>query len=144
MDLNEQMKVVLATTFSFYLKNHFFHWNVEGPNFPQFHEFFKMLYEDAWGAVDDIAEHIRVLDAYAPGSYERFKQLTKIDDELSIPQPMGMITKTMEDNNKLIDELKIAQDLATKENMVGLANFLQERVDIHSKWGWQLKAIAKV
>jgi starvation-inducible DNA-binding protein len=144
MDLVEQMKVVLATTFGFYLKSHFFHWNVEGTNFPEYHKFFQKIYEDAFDAIDGIAEHIRTLDAYAPGSFERLKQLSKIQDELNIPPAMSMITKLMSDNDIVIDELKAAEKLATEQNMVGLANFLQDRVDMHAKWGWQLKATAKV
>ena len=75
-ELIEQMKVTLASTFSFYLKAHNFHWNVEGANFPQFHSFFEGIYTDAWGAVDVIAEHLRTLDAYAPGSLSRFGELS--------------------------------------------------------------------
>ena len=44
--LIENMKVVLASVFSLYLKTHYFHWNVEGPNFPQYHSFLNDLYEE--------------------------------------------------------------------------------------------------
>ena len=48
--LVDQMKQVLASTFAFYLKAHNFHWNVEGPNFPQYHALFDTLYNELWGA----------------------------------------------------------------------------------------------
>jgi len=70
--LIEKLKILHASNFSFYLKLHFFHWNVEGPNFPQYHELFGDLYSDVHGSVDNYAEHLRALQAYAPGSLGRF------------------------------------------------------------------------
>ena len=74
--LIEMMRKVLADTFAMYLKAHNYHWNVEGSNFPQYHDFFGNLYQELHGAVDPIAEEIRALDAYVPGSLSRFLELT--------------------------------------------------------------------
>jgi starvation-inducible DNA-binding protein len=68
MELVEALKKAQATTFALYLKAHNFHWNVEGPDFAQYHSFLGDFYEEVFGAVDTIAELIRTLDAYAPGS----------------------------------------------------------------------------
>ena len=142
-ELVEQMKVVLASTFAFYLKAHNFHWNVEGPNFQQYHAFFGDLYAEAWGAVDLIAEHVRTLDAYAPGSLVRFKDLSVIEDEFNIPSAVAMCTKLESDNKKLIDSLTKACELAEKHKKVGILNFLEDRIDIHEKHGWMLRSITK-
>ena len=138
------MKVVLASTFAFYLKAHNFHWNVEGPDFAQYHEFLGNLYEEAFGAVDPIAEHIRALNSYAPGSLTRFAQLSVIDDQINIPNALKMIKELEMDNNKLKDELTKAYKLAETANEAGLSNFLQDRIDIHAKHGWMLRSIGKV
>ena len=121
-----------------------FHWNVTGIHFPQLHEFFGDLYDELWNAVDPIAEHLRTLDAYAPGSFKRFMDLTSIEDEISIPVAMAMVTKLQEDNEKVIASLKKAYKLAEAANAPGLSNFLQDRIDIHWKHNWQLKSIMKV
>lgn len=142
-ELVEQMKVCLASTFAFYLKAHNFHWNVEGPNFPQYHSFFEGIYSDAWGAVDGIAEHLRTLKAYAPGSFARYKDLSIVEDELNIPNAMSMVAKLEADNQKIIDQLFKTQMAAEKANKTGLANFLQDRIDIHEKNGWMLRSITK-
>ena len=97
-ELVEQMKVVLASVFSLYLKSHYFHWNVEGPNFPQYHEFLGDLYEEIYGSIDTLAEEIRTLGAYAPGSFGRFRELTSIQDEMTIPPALEMINRIAEDN----------------------------------------------
>jgi starvation-inducible DNA-binding protein len=142
-DLIEEMKVSLASNFSFYLKSHNFHWNVEGVNFPQFHSFFEGIYTDAWNAVDGLAEHLRTLGAYAPGSYARYSDLSIIKDEVNIPTAMSMVLKLTADNEALIGQLTKTQALAEKENKMGLANYLQERIDAHEKNGWMLRAISK-
>jgi len=142
-ELVEQMKVVLASTFAFYLKAHNFHWNIEGPDFVQYHGFLGDLYEEAFGAVDVIAEKIRALNAYAPGSFSRFSQLSVIDDQINIPPAMNMMKELEMDNAKLKLELVKAYKLAESAGEIGLSNFLQDRVDIHSKHAWFLRSIIK-
>jgi starvation-inducible DNA-binding protein len=143
-ELVEQMKVVLGTTFAFYLKAHYFHWNVEGPHFPSFHTFFQKIYEDAFDAVDATAEELRTMGSYAPGSFVRFSELSVIKDETNIPPAVSMVAKLQADNDLLIEELKKAQALALKHGCDGLENFLQGRIDVHFKHNWMLKATLKV
>jgi len=142
-ELVSKMKVVLASTFAIYLKAHNFHWNVEGPTFPMFHDFFGDLYQEYFSAVDPIAEEIRTLGAYAPGSLVRFKEDSVVKDEINIPSALSMATKLKEDNMKIIVILKETQKLAEKENAVGLANFLQDRIDRHYKHDWMLRSVTK-
>jgi starvation-inducible DNA-binding protein len=143
-ELIEQMKVALASTFAFYLKAHNFHWNVEGANFPQYHSFFEGIYTDAWGAVDGIAEHLRTLNSYAPGSFARYTDLSIVKDEVNIPPAISMVTKLLADNESIIEQLTKTQALAEKNNKMGLANYLQDRIDAHEKHGWMLRSTSKV
>lgn len=137
------MKKVLADTFALYLKAHNYHWNVEGSNFPQYHEFFGNLYEELHGAVDPIAEQIRALDTYAPGSMTRFMELTDIEDELAVPAGVEMARRLMTDNERVLATLNIAFKLADTMDKQGLADFIAGRIDIHSKHGWMLRSITK-
>jgi len=141
--LQEMMKKVLADTFALYLKAHNYHWNVEGQNFPQYHEFFGNLYEELHDAVDPIAEQVRALDAYAPGSFTRFMELTDIEDEVTVPAGVEMARRLMTDNEKVIGTLNIAFKLAEQLDKQGLADFLAGRIDIHNKHQWMLRSITK-
>ena len=141
--LQEIMKKVLADTFALYLKAHQYHWNVEGSNFPQYHEFFGNLYEELHGAVDPIAEQIRALDTYAPGSFARFSELTDIEDELAVPAGVEMARRLMTDNDRVLATLNIAFKLADTMDKQGLADFIAGRIDTHSKHGWMLRSITK-
>ena len=141
--LRELMKKVLADTFAMYLKAHNYHWNVEGSNFPQYHEFFGNLYIELHGAVDPIAEQIRTLDSYAPGSFSRFKELTDIEDEVSVPMGVEMARRLQSDNEIVLATLNMALKLAQQFEKPGLEDFLTGRIDIHNKHGWMLRSIAK-
>jgi len=142
-ELIQEMKVSLASTFAFYLKAHGFHWNVEGPNFPQYHEFLGGLWEETFGAVDPLAEHLRTLEAYAPASLTRYKELSIVKDELNIPDASNMMNRLKMDNKSIIDQLTKTQALAEQNKKMGLANFLQDRIDAHEKHGWMLRSITK-
>jgi len=141
--LQEIMKKVLADTFALYLKAHNYHWNVEGFNFPQYHEFFGNLYEELHGAVDPIAEQIRSLDTYAPGSFTRFMELSEIEDETSVPAGVEMARRLMTDNERVLATLNVAFKLADQFDKQGLADFLAGRIDAHNKHGWMLRSITK-
>lgn len=143
MNLAEAAKVAFASEFSFYLKAHNFHWNVEGINFQQFHELFGNVYEEVYGSIDDFAEKIRALGSYMPGSYTRFSYLSQIDDEMEILPAQQMLQELYEDNDKMLVVLKMAYDLAEQAGEHGFSNFLAERMDAHRKHGWQLRASLK-
>lgn len=142
-ELIQQMKVVLASTFAMYLKAHNFHWNVEGQNFTEYHKLFGDIYGDLWGSVDEIAERIRTLDHYAPGSMTRFAQLSIIDDQINIPTAKAMVQELQSDNVKLIAELNKAFNLANRANKQGVADYFAGRIDILEKTGWMLRATVK-
>jgi starvation-inducible DNA-binding protein len=141
--LIEMMRKVLADHYAFQLKAHNYHWNVEGSNFPQYHEFFGNLYEEVFGAVDQIAEEIRALDAYTPGSFSRFLELTDIEDETSIPNAIEMARRLLMDNQKILATLDVTFKLADELDQQGLADFIAGRIDTHKKHGWMLRSITK-
>jgi len=141
--LAENLKVLLASVNSLSIKAQNFHWNVEGDNFPQYHEYLGNFYEEVYSAVDKIAEYIRTLDSYSPGSLTRYTELTIIQDQLKIPRAELMFVELFEDNGKMIELLNHCFSSATEENKQGIANFIAERLDAHEKHQWQLRSILK-
>ena len=141
--LSDNLKVLLASTNSLSIKAQNFHWNVEGDNFPQYHEFFGNFYEEVYGSVDKIAEYIRTLDSYAPGSLSRYAELTIIEDQTKIPRPNLMFAELLSDNGKMIDLLNGCFSSAEDENKQGIANFIAERLDAHEKHQWMIRSVLK-
>ena len=140
-ELIDKAKTVLADTFVMYMKSHSYHWNVIGPDFPQLHEFFGNLYEDLHGAVDPLAEHIRALDAFAPATLVRMTELSSIKEDEKIPTTQNMISNLLDANEIVLKSLDDARKKADEDGMFGYVNFLEERMMIHAKHGWMLKAI---
>ena len=138
--LADNLKVLLASTFSYYIKTSFFHWNLTGINFPQYHKLFNKIYEDAQEAIDTIAEEIRTLDSHAPGSLSRFQELSIIEDQTQIPRLPLMIEELLYDTEKMIDLINQCFESATAENKQDIANFMAERLSQHQKYRWQLKS----
>jgi starvation-inducible DNA-binding protein len=141
--LGDAVRVTMADTFAMYLKTHNYHWNVEGENFYQYHKFFKKLYEELFAAVDVIAEEIRGLNEYAPGSFSRFSELSSIEDATTVPDGVTMAANLLKDNDTVIASLTNAFKLAEAADKVGLSNMLQNRIDIHTKHGWMLRSTTK-
>jgi len=141
--LIEIMRKALADAYAFQLKVNNYHWNVTGSNFPQYHKFLGKLYQEVFASTDNIAEQIRALDAYAPGSFTRFIELTDIEDEINVPDSNEMITRLVSDNEKLLATLNIAFKLANEFDKQGLVNFLADRIDVHNKHAWMLRSIIK-
>jgi starvation-inducible DNA-binding protein len=117
---------------------------LEGDNFPQYHEFFGNLYEEVYNnSVDKIAEYIRTLDVYAPGSFTRFQELSIISDQLKVPRAELMFEELYSNNEQLIGFLNECFASATEENKQGIANFIAERLDAHEKHQWMIRSILK-
>lgn len=138
--LSERLKVILASAFSFYLKAHNYHWNVTGPNFGEYHDFFSKVYTDVHSSVDLYAEHIRALGYYSPGSLSRFSELSLISDEVSVPSPKFMFVRLGSDNLLLINELKAVAAMADDMNERGLLSTLETQIQVHEKLQWMLNS----
>jgi len=142
--LADTLKTLLATSYAFVIKAQNFHWNVEGPDFPEYHKFLGDLYEEVYGnAIDQTAEYIRVLGAYTPGSISRFAELSQIPDQTKIPRAELMFAELEQDNQKITDMWKQAFHVAEESDEQGIANFIAERIDAHGKHGWMLRSILK-
>jgi len=133
---------VLADTFNMYYKSHAYHWNVVGPDFSQYHSFLNKLYDELFEAVDSIAEYIRAIDGYAPNSLTKLREVSTIQDA-DPSNAMDMFNDLLLTNNLVLVSLMRAYQLADDADELGLANFLQDRIGIHQKHGWMLKATLK-
>ena len=141
--LADNLKVLLASTQSFAIKSQNFHWNIEGSDFPQYHEFYDTLYGDVSGTIDRIAEYIRILGHYTPGSLQRYSELTIIEDQVRIPRAELMFVETLNDIERILNVVVPMFDEATEERQQGIANFLAELQDLYGKKAWFIRSILK-
>jgi len=141
--LSDNLKVLLASTQSFGIKTQNFHWNVEGSNFPQYHDFFNTLYEDVNATIDPIAEYIRILGSYTPGSLTRYAELSIIEDQIKIPRAQLMFAESLQDCEKMLELVTAMFDEAASENQHGIENYMAELQDLYGKKAWFIRSTLK-
>lgn len=143
MALAKELGELLGDQVVFYLRAHGYHWNVEGQDFAQYHDLFADIYEDVYSSIDPTAENMRKLDEYAPFKLDTLMKLSSIEDSKVPTNARAMAKDLLKANEKLINKIKSTFDTAVKENEQAIANFLADRLDMHQKWSWQLKASTK-
>jgi starvation-inducible DNA-binding protein len=141
--LSDSLKTLLASTQSFAIKSQNFHWNVEGSDFPQYHAFFDTLYSDVSDTIDKIAEYIRILGQYTPGSLTRYAELSVIQDQTKIPRAELMFNESLQDCETMIQLVTEMFDQATQERQQGIANYMAELQDLYAKKAWFIRSILK-
>ena len=132
---------VLADTYTLYLKTHNFHWNVEGPMFNTLHLMFETQYTELALAVDLIAERIRALGFPAPGSYREFAELSSVEDSAGRPVAMDMIAQLAKDQETVVRTARAVFALADESNDQPTADLLTQRMQVHEKTAWMLRAM---
>jgi starvation-inducible DNA-binding protein len=143
-ELTTAIKVLLANATVMYYKAHQFHWNVEGIEFTQYHEFFGDLYIDVYNSVDPIAELLRKLDEYAPVSLdELFKYKTLKEESQRVEKLEDIFTSLIAANQEVLDSLNKVFTIANTNKQQGVCNFIADRIDTHQKHAWFLRASAK-
>jgi starvation-inducible DNA-binding protein len=141
--LSDNLKVLLASTQSFAIKTQNFHWCVEGSNFPQYHEFFNTLYEDVNATIDTIAEYIRILGHYTPGSLTRYAELSIIQDQVKIPRAELMFQESLQDCETMLQLVVAMFEEAANENQHGIENYMAELQDLYGKKAWFIRSTLK-
>lgn len=132
---------LLADTFTLYLKTHYYHWNVTGLQFRTLHLMFEEQYNELWLATDQIAERIRSLDVFAPGTYKEFTKLTSIKEPDKVPNAQEMIKSLIEGHEVVVRTargLVPVADAAKDEVTTDLAT---QRLQEHEKTAWMLRSL---
>ncbi len=142
-ELVQLLRTLLATNFTLFLKTQMFHWNVEGSDFPQYHEFFADAYGDFYAQNDIIAEYIRIQGQYAPGSLTVYSEISKVKDEEGFPSASGMMEQLAIDNQVMVGLYQQLFDVAEASKEHGISDYASQRLDAHKKLAWMLRSILK-
>lgn len=132
---------LLADSYVLYLKTHNFHWNVEGPMFNTLHQMFMTQYTELWNALDLIAERIRALGFYAPGSYKRYSQLSSIAEAEETMPAKAMIKQLLEGHEAISKTARSIIPSAESGNDEATLDLLTQRLQVHEKTAWMLRAL---
>ena len=134
---------LLADTYVVYLKTHNFHWNVEGPMFQTLHQMFMEQYTETWNAIDSIAERIRSLGEYAPGTYKEYSKLARIKETDGVPKAEEMVKLLIDGQEAIVRTAREVLPIADQANDEPTLDLLTQRMQIHEKNAWMLRSLLK-
>ncbi len=141
LDIATGLSRLLADSYTLYLKTHYYHWNVTGPMFNTLHLMFETQYNELALAVDLIAERIRALGVYAPGTYKEFAKLTVIAEDADVPKAQEMIKNLVEGQEAVVRTARSLFSLVEKANDEASADLLTQRIQLHEKTAWMLRSL---
>lgn len=142
-DVANGLSKLLADTYTLYLKTHNFHWNVEGPMFQTLHVMFMGQYTEMWTALDLVAERIRALGHYAPGTYSEFVKLSSIKESKAVPKALKMVEELIQGHEAVIKTSRSVFQAAEAAKDQTTMDVLTQRLDIHEKTAWMLRSLLK-
>jgi len=132
---------LLADSYTLYLQTHNFHWNVTGPMFQTLHVMFELHYTELALAVDTIAERIRALGIYAPGTYAEFEKLSAIKEVSGVPKATEMVRLLVTGHETVVRTARSAIVVAEKATDQASADLLTQRIQLHEKTAWMLRSL---
>ncbi len=141
-EIAESLSRLLADTYALYLKTQNYHWNVVGPRFRELHLMFEQEYEELAGAVDEIAERIRIVGFSAPATFAEFSRLTSLQEEEGVPNAETMVHKLRGGHESVLRTAREVVDIAGRAGDHGTVELATERIAVHEKTGWMLASAA--
>jgi starvation-inducible DNA-binding protein len=139
--ISEGLSHFLADSYTLYLKTHNFHWNVTGPLFNTLHLMFETQYTELALAVDLIAERIRALGHFAPGTYKEYAKLASIAEADGVPQANAMIQQLVEGQEAVVRTAREVFLAAEKASDEATCDLLTQRIQLHEKTAWMLRSM---
>lgn len=136
-----ELSKMLADSYTLYLTTHNFHWNVTGPLFNTLHDMFMTQYTEQWQALDEIAERIRALGHYAPGTYAQYGKLASITAPTDVPEANDMVRFLVKGNEAVAKTARAALERAEEAKDAPTVDLLTRRLDIHEKNAWMLRSL---
>lgn len=140
-DIAKGLSHLLADEYTLYLKTHNYHWNVTGPMFNTLHKMLEEQYLELAPAIDDIAERIRTLGEYAPGSYKEFADLSSIEEASGKEDAEAMIREIVLAREAVVRTARKLLPTADDADDEPTADLLTQRMQVHEKTAWMMRSL---
>ncbi len=138
--VTKELSALLGSSYLLYVKTHNYHWNVTGPMFTTLHTLFETQYTELAMAIDEIAERIRALGPYAPGSLAEFAKISTVKEEAGHPAAEQMIRNLVEDQKSVANVARRVIEAAEAAGDQASADLATRRTDVHEKNAWMLQS----
>jgi len=140
-DVETALNICLGNLVNLSARAQAFHWNVEGPEFHQYHQFFRVVYEDLYQSIDGFAENILMAGYSLPMSLKNMLIYSTLQCDDVEPTPESLSRSLYESNKKCLEEYAATLELA--ESLGKDLGFVSSQIELQKKWDWQLRSIIK-
>jgi starvation-inducible DNA-binding protein len=141
-EIASELSRFLASTYALYQKSLFYHWNVTGKNFVGLHQLFEQHYQALHEAGDVVAERIRALGHFAPGTLAEFAALSAVSEDRKLPANADeMIVNLLRSHEICSKEAHQVLDIAQKAQDEVTVDLMIQRMAFHDKAAWMLRAL---
>lgn len=137
------LETLIADSYALMAQTHLAHWNVEGTDFFQLHTAFEEQYTELFEAVDAIAEHLRTLEAYAPGGLQMLDGLSGVGQMERRLRGKDYVVHLLEYHELLVGNAKLGRQTAGDAGDTETEDLFIERIRVHEKTIWMLKSYLK-
>jgi starvation-inducible DNA-binding protein len=137
------LNLLLADSYALMANTHYAHWNVEGPGFFALHKAFEEQYEHLFKAIDEIAERVRALDAYAIGGLRNFAAEAGIDEFKTPVAAKDYVASLIVVHEKTLTDAVALRDAAGSVDDLESQDLAIDRITWHQKTVWMLKSYLK-
>lgn len=139
-----ELNKVLADEYVLYTKTRNYHWNVEGSNFMEMHNFYESQSEELDEIIDDVAERVRALGEYSQGRMKDFTMLTQLDEPTYTSKQDQQLKNLLHDHEAIIQNLrKLVTLFADKHKDHGTSDFVTGLMEKHEKMAWFVRSYLK-
>lgn len=136
----QQLFKVVCDSYVLLTKTQGFHWNVTGPQFYSLHKLFEEQYNDLFAAVDELAERVRALNAYAPISTSEMVKNSGITESTKVPSAEDMVRDLVKGHEYVAEAIRTAIKAAEEASDDATADILTGRLEAHDKFAWMLRS----
>lgn len=137
------LNTLLADEFVLYTKTKFYHWNVTGPSFNEYHLFFDTQAEELEDTIDEVAERARSIGHFTIGTLSDFSKMTRLIEHSQGPLNKGLqlVQNLLDDHETLARTLRKDIGIVNDTNKdISTTDFLTGVLERHEKMAWMLRA----
>jgi starvation-inducible DNA-binding protein len=141
MNTIEQLTETFCDNFVNSYRSHSIHFNITGENFYGWHKLMQKIYEDSEEIQDDLGELLRALDVFAPETISEILATADLPDTISSgTDSISLLTLALDGQEHMINSYQKLQEVSELEGHEDIENFAQDRIRVHKKFAWMLKA----
>ncbi len=130
---------LVADAFALYVKTKNFHWHLSGSHFRDYHLLFDEQADQIFATIDVLAERVRKLGGITVHSIGHIAQLQTIEDDNDpFVDPRDMLSRLLEDNKNMADNLRAAHKVCEDHNDIATTSILEIFIDETERRSWFL------